>query len=215
MSRKGLLAVGGVAVIGALVALWVLVLRDQPEDHAAGDIATTAPGGSAVRDPGVTPERGPSLPVVTQVDRNTNSPSALPPDEYVIDGKRVRDHRNPEDRKPIDVPPNVHPPDSRKVTPALTGAFTDQVLAIMRECGKAVPREALGTKPRMEGQIVIAIKDHQATVTSSTIQLRDVTGAAVDPVRQCIEQKSVGLGAAAPDERDLESYSINLTFAFP
>jgi hypothetical protein len=84
----------------------------------------------------------------------------------------------------------------------------------MRECGRSVPAPSLGTKPRLEGQIVIAVKDQQAKVTSATMQLRDITGEAVDPTRQCIEQRSLGLTAAAPGEVDLESYSINLTFGF-
>ena len=63
---------------------------------------------------------------------------------------------------------------------------------IALECAKSLPAGARGTKPRVEGQITIAIKENKVTVTGSTMQLRDVTGD-VDATKQCIEQKALAV----------------------
>ena len=97
--------------------------------------------------------------------------------------------------------------------PTLTGEISTKIQAVMHECVAAMPADARGAKPRLEGTIQIAIKDQQARITQSAVQLRDVTGSSADTTKQCIEQKSMGLTAAAPDEPDLESYSISITFA--
>ena len=210
--RPGL-AIGGVVVIGAAIAMWFL-MRDDDRASSANTPAERPEGSAvAVRTPPVPldPTRSPALPTVTATERGS-APAGDPPKEYFLDGKRVRDHRKGE-HAPIDIPPNVHPPEGRRIKPQLTGALADQVRRVMTECRQSVPPEAMGASPRLEGQIVIAIKDQQATITKSTIQLRDVVGAALEPTKQCIEQKSLGL-AAATEEEDLESYSINLTFAF-
>jgi len=85
----------------------------------------------------------------------------------------------------------------------------------MFDCAASIPREARGPAPRLEGQVLVGIKDHKITVASATMQLRDVVGASVDPTKACIEQKSVGLQVNAPDQADMETYTINITFAMP
>ena len=61
----------------------------------------------------------------------------------------------------------------------------------------------------------MSLKDHQATITGGTFQLRDVAAASQDPVKQCMEQKSVGVTAPSGDEPDVEGYAISLSFHFP
>jgi len=218
MKRGWLLAVGAVVIIGATMALFMLI------GGGGSDAEPTEPGGSAVASRPTAPVRGPDRPspdrpgptsTVTGVERNSAARPEEPPDEYEINGVRVRDHRKPEDRKPMDLPPNLHPPASRRIQPTLTGALGDQIQRLARECGAAVPKDALGTKPRVEGQIVIAIKDQKAVVTSAVFQLRDVSGTSADAAKACLEEKSLGVSSPAPDESDLDGYSINLSYAFP
>jgi hypothetical protein len=115
----------------------------------------------------------------------------------------------------IDLPPNVHPPESRKLPSELTQAIAQKVRAVMEDCTASVPREARGPGPRLEGQIVVGIADKKLTITKATAELRDVFGAAVGPTKACIEQKAVGLATAAADQADLPTYSININFAIP
>ncbi len=218
MPRKGLLAIGAVVVIGAVVALWLGLRTDEP---AAPETQVPATGPTArAGDSPITPVRGgnvvpPELSNVSSVPRGTHASENPPAESVTADGIRVRDHRKPEDRVPMDLPPNLHPPTSRRIQPTLTGVLTDQIRKIMSGCGASVPKQELGGKPRLEGQIVIAVKAQQAQVTSAVVVMRDATGPGVDQAKQCIEQQAVGVTAPAPDEADVESYSINLSFAFP
>jgi hypothetical protein len=161
------------------------------------------------------PERGGGQ--VANVDRGTHADqTSEPPLEYTLpDGRRVRDFRDPKHRKPLEVPPSIHPPGGRKIKPELTGLFSDQIVKHMRACGKPVGKHLLGPKPRMNGQIVITIKNELASVTSAVFVFEDLTDqAAIDTTKQCVEENSLTVTAPAPGEADLDSYSINLSLAF-
>jgi hypothetical protein len=214
MSRRGTtLAIAGGLVLVALIALLVTMRGGDDDTHGvqAGSAEPTKVG-TATPTPhatgGVATTEAPRLP-----QTGASSGSALAEDvrEYAIGDRRVRDHRKGT-KAPIELPPAIHPPDSRKVDPMLTRALGEQFKVVMKECTSSLPVEARGATPRLEALIVIAIKNKQATVTKSFSQLRDVVGASVEPVKQCIEQKSLGL-AAATEEADLDSYDINLSYA--
>jgi len=87
----------------------------------------------------------------------------------------------------------------------------------MKDCVASLPKEGRGAKPRLEGQIVIGIKDKVLTVTQSTIVMRDLEGlaTAAENARTCVESHAVGLSTPATDEADLASYTINLSFFVP
>jgi hypothetical protein len=217
MNRRVLLAIAAVAVLAAAVILY-LKLRDT-SGAAAEPVASTPtptpvptpvaplPSAVATRDPA-----RPAAPIVTPgAERGTGSPDDTV-QEVTINGVRIRDHRKG-DHPPVDLPPNIHAPDTRKISPVLTNDISQKLQAVMSECAANVPSEARGARPRLEGTISIAIKDHQAHVTQSTMQLRDVVGASVDPTKQCIEQKSLGITTPAGDETDVASYSISIAFA--
>ncbi len=217
MNRRVILALGAVAVLAALLVLF-FKLREagKASANAQSTPATTASTEPATQPPRETPKvvadsNRPGAPVVSPAQGRSD-----PPDEGVkevtINGMRIRDHRKGE-HAPIDLPPNIHAPDSRKISSTLTAAISEKLQAVMSECAVNVPSEARGPKPKLEGTVTIGIKDHQAKITQSTMQLRDVVGASVDPTKQCIEQKSLGLTTAATDETDLESYTISITFA--
>ena len=60
-----------------------------------------------------------------------------------------------------------------------------------------------------------ALRSEPVKVTSTTVELSDVTGGTVDQARKCIEDKSVGLTAPAANEADLEDYPIQISFVIP
>ena len=98
----------------------------------------------------------------------------------------------------------------------LTHEISQKLKTVVYDCAKTIPKEARGAeRPRVEGQIIVSIKDHNMTITKSTMQLRNVTGESVEPTKQCIESKSVGIENAAPEQSDLDNYSINVSFAIP
>ncbi len=227
MPRK-LLLFAALAVVGTTFVLW-LVTRDHKTAESSPDDTQLASRDDShasrrprpsLGDSNPTTTSDPSRPnasTVTQVERGTNGDKVTePPLEYTLpDGRKVRDFRDPANRKPLDVPPSIHPPGGRKIRPELTGKFTDAVMAASHECGKAVGKEVLGDKPRVEGQIVISIKGAQANVTGAVFKVTNFNSESVaETTRQCIEQKALDVKVPAPGEDDLESYSINLSLSF-
>lgn len=86
---------------------------------------------------------------------------------------------------------------------------------MLRECTAGIPAEALEPKSRIEGEILISIKDHQATVTSATLKLRRVAEDAKAGAEQCLARAALGFVAPAGDESDLDDYSIALSLTLP
>jgi hypothetical protein len=125
---------------------------------------------------------------------------------------RVRDHRSGEHAR-LDVPPAVHPPEGRKIASQLTSDIAQKVRAVMTECAARSAPAARGPTPRVDGTITIAIRDHQTTIKSAIVQLRDVTGG--DALKQCIEQGAVGIAVPAGDEPDVDGYAIALSLRLP
>lgn len=152
---------------------------------------------------------------VTEVPRGTHADQLGEPLEYTLpDGRKVRDFRKPEDRRPLDVPPSIHPPGGRKIQPELTALFTDAIIGHIRECGTAVPQDVRAKNSRFEGQIVIAIKQEQASVTNAVFKLTNLGSESIaETARQCVEQKALTVKVPAKGEVDLDAYSINLALA--
>lgn len=210
-NRKPLaLAIAAALLLVVAVVLWFALRSDEPPAQASSPLVRPAPPVAPPSLPGE-PVR-PGQPTVAAVDRPAGSAAPGSYRETVINGVRVRDHRkNPSD--PIDLPPNVRPPDARKLPPELTREISNRLLPVVTECAASVPREARGTSPRVEGVVAISIKDKQVAVTESTVQLRDVVGASVDPTKQCLEQKMVGVTLPAGEQADLDRYTIHVSFA--
>ncbi len=207
--NRSVLALGAVVVLGAASGLW-LWLRDG-DGAPAGSERTHGEGTSSEI----------ATPAAREVPSTTVTPSLSDPAhvpagsdgvrEYKVGDVVVRDHRKG-DHLPIDIPPNIHPPDERKVSSTLTADLAQKVRAVMSDCVASLPKEARGDKPRLEGQVTIAIRDKQVRVTAATMQLRDVVGASVEETKACIERRSVGI-TTATDEPDLTDYTINVSFA--
>ncbi len=205
MSRT-LLGVLAAVVLIAGVVLYVLLGKSAKSP----EVTTTTVGsnGSTVTvttDPNGTPH----LPATG------SAPNFGGPDEYSVGGMKVRDHRRGDNAK-LDIPPNVHMPGGPEIPSTLTHELAQQVKAVMRDCVKSLPDDAKGELPKLEGQITIAVKDQKASITKSLVQLRDVKeGDALTAAKQCIESKSIGIGAPASDVQNLDAYTINVSFVIP
>jgi hypothetical protein len=212
------LIVGALVVLAAAVVLFFAVVKPGEEPKVAPTEPAGQTGETAAKP--VPPPARPQSVTVTDRPRGESAPTPMTggeyPREYAVGDTPIRDHRAG-DNKPIDIPPNIHPNDSRLIPSALTHDISQKVKAARKDCVKDLPEEGRGEKPRMEGQILIAIKDKTLSVTQATIQLRDLDGlgATAEAAKQCVEAHAVGLSTIAPDEADLESYSINLSFMVP
>lgn len=133
--------------------------------------------------------------------------------ETTIDGVLVRDHRKGDHPLP-ELPITAHPPDRRRIPPAVVQDVSARLQAVMKDCTSAIPADARGQKPRLEGVVFVDVKGGELAVTEATVQLRDVTGD-VAAAKACIEQKAVGQTTAAKDVEDTTHYSITLSFAIP
>jgi hypothetical protein len=211
--NRGYLALGAAVVLVAVIGL-VLVLRSgddgaakpDPEGPKFSETKLGKPSAQVTHAPSV-PESGASRPAEL-----AGSGTAV--SEYTVGGVRVRDHRSG-NHAPLDVPPAIHPPEGRKISSQLTADLAQKLRVVTEACTSSLPPQARGAKPRLDGEILIAIKDQQATVTSATFQARDVAGASEGPIKQCMEQKTVGVATPSGDEPDLQGYAITLSLRIP
>lgn len=196
------LALAAVVVIAAVIGLVVLL---RAED-APAERASPAPAPSvAARDPGK-PRLAPAP---------APQPSDRPAIDYTIGDHRIRDHRAGE-HAPTEPPPPRQPPQGdREIAAQVTEGLSQKLRPSLQECAANLQPDAHGPKSRVEGEIRVAIKDHQATIMSAAFQLRDITDAVQEPIKQCLVQHAVGLVAPAADEADIESYAITVSLRWP
>ena len=204
------LALGGAAVVAAIVALYAVLHGDADDRTDAKDVRSQRVAKITQADAGSSAAH-PTAPTLANGSEAQSERLHPPVTDYMVGGVRIRDHRSG-DRTQSSVPPAIHPPEGRKVPSQLTSDVAQKVRAVMTECAASLPAHARGADPRLDGAIEIAIRDHLATVTRAAVQLRDVSADAASAVERCIEQKSIGVATSAGDEADLEAYSIALTF---
>jgi hypothetical protein len=206
---KAALTIAAAAVAAAVIVLWFALGSDEPTRGAAFDrelhVAkiTQADRGNPARDSSPSPSVDDTPPVASSHGRAAT--------DYMVGGARIRDHRSG-DRTPSAVPSAIHPPGGRKIASQLTSAIAQKVRAVMTECALALPPDARGAEPRLDGTIEIAIKDRVATITSASVQLRDVSASAAAPVKRCIDENSVGVATSAGEEAEVAGYAIALSF---
>jgi hypothetical protein len=211
MGRKPLV-LASVLVVIAGAALYLQLRGDGPPPAAPppAKVAPTVAGSGGAATVQVTDT--PRLPDSPTPATAAGSDGGVT--EYAVGDVIVRDHRaGPHTR--LDTPPDVHPPGGRRLPPALTNDIGQKMRAAALACAADIPREARGPDPRIEGEAVISIVDKQLKVTGSTLALRDVAGASVEPTMACVQQKLVGLATAAADQDDLDRYAITVRFALP
>ena len=161
--------------------------------------------------PSLAPSRAaPATPVTSDTPQSRQGSAR----EYTVGNVRIRDHRSGNHAR-VDVPPAVHAPGGRKIASQLTSDLAQKLRGVMAGCAASVPAEARGATPRVEGEILIAIKDKYATVTNATFQPRDIQGNASDAIKQCLQGGAIGLATPSGDERDLEGYAITLSLRVP
>lgn len=202
--NRGYLAAGTVIVVAAVVGLYVMLHTDEPSPPR--EAAVPKPQKMEDRDPGKTRNR-----LVPELRQDGASSPHLPPGD-----PGARDHRVPE-RAAAEPPPPPHadPPAGRKINIQVTSDLSQVLRPALQECAANLAPGAAGATSRIEGQIFVAIKDHQATVTSADFQLRDIAEAAQPDIKQCLMQRAVGVTATAGDEQDVDSYPITVSLRWP
>jgi hypothetical protein len=199
----------GALIVAAGVALVLMMSRggdDTPATPKRAPAPVVNPPSVATGDPSA-----PSLPTTPPSGATVGSDGAK---EYMVGGYKIRDHRAG-DNKQIDLPPNPHPAESRELPSELTHDISQQIRRQMNTCAAAVPKDVRGTKPKLDGQLTVAIHDHKLTVTEMALQVRDVDGPSADALKQCVVEKSASYVSSAPDQPDLDNYGIAITFALP
>lgn len=202
-----LLALAAVAVLIGVIGL-VLLLRD---DDTPVPERTAPPAAAAASEPSKPrlPSRAPAPP------RQGSAATHRADIEYTIGEHRIRDHRAGE-HAPTETPlPRRPPQGDREIATQVTQNLSRRLGPALQECAANLQPDAHGPRSRVEGEIRIAIKDHQATIASAAFQLRDINDAVHDEVKRCLEQHAVGLVAPAADEADIDSYAITVSLRWP
>jgi hypothetical protein len=200
--NRATLALGAAIVVAAVIGLWVLLRTDREPVTAPARpdlpdqrIADSQPGKARNR----------SVPVL-RLDG-----SAAPGRPTGALG--ARDHRAPEHAAAEPPPPD--PPAGRRINIQVTSDLSQVLRPALQECAASLASGAAGDLSRVDGQVVIAIKDHQATVTSASFQLHDFAEAAQADLKQCLVQRAIGVTAPAGDEPDVDSYPITVSLRWP
>jgi hypothetical protein len=201
--KRGYLAAGAVVLVAAVIGLYVTLGTDDPpvaqrEEPKPQKIEDRVPG----------KPRNHVVPELRQDGHSSPGRTSEDPGE--------RDHRAPE-RAAAEPPPppRADPPAGRKINVQVTSDLSQVLRPALQECASSLAPGAAGATSRVEGQIFISIKDHQATVTSANFQLRDIAETAQADVQQCLVQRAVGVTAAAGDEQDLDGYPITVSLRWP
>lgn len=201
--KRGLLALGVLLVLGLGIGLF-LTLR---ADEAATPAAAAGPLPPDQKNAEPTPGKNRIVPRVSGADAARERPSGQ------VD---VRDHRTgappPDEQAP---PPPVRPPDGRQIDRKITGDLSQQLRPLVAACTASVAPEAHGKTARIEGQLFVAIKAGQATVSSASFALRDVAEGVQPGLKQCLVEHIVGLSAPGGAEADVDNYPITLSMSWP
>jgi hypothetical protein len=207
---RGTLALAAGFVIAALFALYVLLATDSDP------VATPARSEPPDRDQKIAePAAGkPRLPPARVQQPDGDAPET-------IGAPHVRDHRggaHSQSELPPAAPPAPAvrtPPDGRQINSQVTMSLSQKLRPALKECAANLAPDAAGKQSRIEGEITVSIKDHQATITAANFQLRDIAEAAKPGIQQCLVQRAVGFTASAGDESDVDGYPITLSLRFP
>ena len=158
-------------------------------------------------------EHPPPIPPQTLAPALPPSVSANATPDVIPEGN-IRDHRAHSGTTPP--PPLVdrisQPPNAPGVSSKITGALHAQLRAPVMDCGRQIPVEQRGVKPRIRTRLTVSIHGGVMRVDAAATELDDVVGAAVDPTRACVEHSVLGATIAAPDEADRERYEISMTY---
>jgi len=202
MSR-GALALGAGLVVAAGLGLYIMI--SASDDPAGAPPPPPRDQKIADPDPGK-PRNRPALPA--------GSAAAV-----AVSGERnVRDHRTGElsqSELPPASPLAPSPPAGRQIDSHVTSDLSLNLQPALKECAANLAPEVFGKQSRIEGEIFVSIKDHQATVTAANFQLRDVAEAARPVITQCLVQRAVGSTSPAGTEADVEGYRIAVSLRWP
>jgi hypothetical protein len=205
VNRRVLLAFGAAIVVaGAVILLFALRARDElpPSEPTA-----EAPAAKPTQAP---PPVNDGRPPHTWRDRLAErDPVAVHPDgtrEYDIDGTRVRDHTTkPPSTAPVRAVPRA---DGRVVTPAVTQQLATDLRAGLRACVAGAGR-GRGRNARVVGNVKLAIRGHQLSVTDSALEVTGIDDAA--SIKGCLAEAARAVTAATPDEADVEDYELRVS----
>ena len=200
--NRGYLAVGAAIVAAAVIGLYILLHEDG---EPAPSLVPPPDQKTADTDPGKFRNR--VVPVLRQEG------SAAPGRPAAGPGPGMRDHRAAEQAAVEPPPPDA--PAGPKINIQVTSDLSQVLRPALQACAANLAPGAAGDTSRVEGQVVIAIKDHQATVTSASFQLHDIAEAAQPDIKQCLVQRSLGVTAPAGDEPDIDSYPITVSVRWP
>jgi hypothetical protein len=198
-----MLAVVAAVVVAAVIGLYITLRTDSapapvsapvPPERPDQRIADTQPGKARNR-------------VVPAIRLDGSAAPTRP-----VGAQGVRDHRAPEPAA-SEQPPD--PPAGHKINVQVTSDLSQILRTALQDCATNLAPGTAGETSRIEGQIVVAIKNHQATVASVSFQLRDFAEAAQADLKQCLAQRAVGVTAPAGDEPDIDSYPIIVSLRWP
>lgn len=152
------------------------------------------------------PAAPPPLPYASPSPSAPAAPS-LPPDPVAFGA--------PADAAAAAPAPAPPPPPGRTLDPAIVHGVTDQLRELAHQCMAVMPPGMRGSAPRLHATLLVSIKDHRLSVGHAIITMLGMRPDAAARIRQCLEQRAVGIAADASGERDGDAISLPVDFAAP
>jgi hypothetical protein len=228
-----LLAVMAVVVVGGMLALYFLVIRDDGTASDPANPANPTAGPTASRDPNpstTTTRTAPSLPPDPSAGGST--PTAPDPGSAMTttgsDGKAppigpspidkanptVTDHRTGSTGGTVIPGTGTKVESGRQLPSERVTTLAEAARPGMTACGAAIPAAARGSRPKVAAVATVSITGGTLRVADSRPVVMGVDDAvAVTDAEACIRKALAGIEVPAPGEPDLSGYEINLSYA--
>lgn len=224
MKPKMWLALGAAAVVALLVVLYLASRGNGLHDKLAGKGSASAT--TVATDVGATTGSAPVIPPaeMAKVMAAGSDVKVLPDGtrEYRVGNMIVRDHRAPGSGSdvPFQMPVTQHPSavqneQKHKMDPKVIESLKPGLADALASCGRDVPADMRGPKPKMQAVVKLAVVGGKVTVTGADIDLPDVVGGAVEPTKACLDAKLKTIATTAPNEPDMTDYSVTVSMPLP
>ncbi len=206
-----LVAVGAGCVLIAAVALLVVL---QGGGAKADATATPAPKPIAPASPSEGTAATPAIHAPAPRGEPAAEPDPTAPTNVVVsDDGLVRDHRaNPGGFTAP--PPTKVPSPPVFVGREFAGSVGAQVTPLAQQCASQIPADARGTRPVIQVEMTVSIKDGKMTIDDIDTKFRDVTGDQ-PAVKDCVKQKVAAIAVDASGQPDVDHYAITMPMRVP
>lgn len=209
MINRSALAGLALLLVGGLVGLYFLVIKESPSAKSAPTpVATGSNGTSQPTGQGPTLPNAPTTGGTPQLPQHHTSTAA----DRDTTGLVLTDHRDPAGGSNVEIAPGTDTPPTRKLDPGVVRSVHRNAEPIMQQCARKVAASDRGPRARIGAHLKVAIEGGEMHVTDVQPFVQDLNGPEVAAVETCVRDMMMNFTAPTPDEADLDSYELHYQY---